>query len=148
MHGVQSTTRYRKTGGVRKTGLSSSPDQRRQKSGAKGGRAARRAARLRRLEQSQQSWTPVIAPDDVGPFDSLVHAATYLNDYSTHYDSNPPTPSEGFPYTPRSPVSRPEYTMVDPDGLKIGMEDTPANEARGPEFLFQHPFDAGLDDPW
>jgi hypothetical protein len=148
IHGVQSTTRYRKTGGARKTGLSGSPDQRRQRSGAKGGRAARRAARLRRLEQSRQNWTPVNTPDDVGPFDSLVHAGSYLNDYSNHCDSSPPTPSEGFPYTPRSPISRPECTTVDTSRLKMDLEDTSTSESRAQEFLFQHHFNAGLADPW
>ena len=105
-HGVQSTTRYRKTGGVRKTGMSGSPDFRRQRSGAKGGRAARRAARLRRLEQSHSSWTPMMTQEDIGPFNHLVHAANYLNDYSPQYDSYPPTPSENYPNTPRSPVQR------------------------------------------
>lgn len=82
-HGVQSTTRYRKTGVARKSGLNSSPDLQRQRSGAKGGRAARRAARLRRLEQtpSRPTWSPMLTAQSLEPFNNLVHAATYMQDF-------------------------------------------------------------------
>ena len=148
MHGVQSTTRYRKTGGVRKTGLGGSPDYRRQRSGAKGGRAARRAARLRRLEQSHSSWTPIVTPEDAGSFNHLVHAVNYLADYPPNYDSSPPTPSENFPYTPKSPVQRYRYSI---DGTSGGKPDTMGpngDERRSQDILYQHRFDAPLDDPW
>lgn len=49
-HGVQSTTRYRKTGTSRKN-CGRSPAVPRQRSGAKGGIAARRSARLRHLRR-------------------------------------------------------------------------------------------------
>lgn len=49
-HGVQSTTRYRKTGTSRKN-CGRSPALQRQKSGAKGGIAARHSARLRHLRR-------------------------------------------------------------------------------------------------
>src|SRR5436190_24148529 len=53
--GVQSTTRYRKTGSGKKSHNSGTPAPLRQRSGARGGRAARRAAKLRRNEQDQFS---------------------------------------------------------------------------------------------
>ena len=147
MHGVQSTTRYRKTGGVRKTGLSGSPDYRRQRSGAKGGRAARRAARLRRMEQSHTNWGPITS-DEVDSFNHLVHAANYLNEYSPHYDSAPPTPSESFPYTPRSPTHRLECPVDGSGAVKLESFGLNSHELRGQDMLFQHPFETPMEDPW
>ncbi|KIX08199.1 uncharacterized protein Z518_02855 [Rhinocladiella mackenziei CBS 650.93] len=57
-NGVQSTTRYRKTGGAKRSLASQVPAIQRQRSGAKGGRAARRAARQRRQERSFVSDRP------------------------------------------------------------------------------------------
>lgn len=51
VHGVESTTRYRKAGVNKKPDKSQAPQQRRQLAGAKGGRAARSAAMLKSRQQ-------------------------------------------------------------------------------------------------
>ncbi|EHY56875.1 hypothetical protein ABEF95_012058 [Exophiala dermatitidis] len=63
-HGVQSTTRYRKTGGARKVTSNRAPAIQRQRSGARGGRAARWAARQRRPGNSlhTEGTTPSCSP--------------------------------------------------------------------------------------
>ncbi len=148
MHGVQSTTRYRKTGSVRKSITAGSPDFRRQRSGAKGGRAARRAARLRRLEQSHSNWVPTMTHEDVTPFNHLVHAAHYLNDPSAQYDSNAPTPSESFPYTPESPMQSFDCSADDWSGGKLDTMAGNRHELRGKNMVFQHSCDTQLEEPW
>jgi hypothetical protein len=145
MHGVQSTTRYRKTGGVKKTGVGGSPDYRRQRSGAKGGRAARRAARLRRLEQSYPHWAPITTPEDAGPFNNLEHTVNYLNDYYSHYDSSPPTPSENFPYTPRSPGHRTDRVLDVANREDAEGQWMNANGLSAQDFLCRPHFDTVLD---
>ncbi|RMZ87675.1 hypothetical protein DV736_g5102, partial [Chaetothyriales sp. CBS 134916] len=72
-NGVQSTTRYRKNGGTRRSALHGRPNAVRARSGAKGGRAARRAARFRQKEQSPYpAWAFPVQIDDMGPFNHLV----------------------------------------------------------------------------
>ena len=150
MHGVQSTTRYRKTGGARKAGLGGSPDYRRQRSGAKGGRAARRAARLRRLEQSSPYWAPVIHHDDAGPFNNLVHAANYLSDYSPHYDnSSPPTPSEAYSYRSTSPVQRFNCGLQARVGVSVDvLGEAGQRSFGGSDAMFQQGFQDKEEDMW
>lgn len=148
MNGVQSTTRYRKTGGVRKSGLSGSPDYRRQRSGAKGGRAARRAARLRRMEQHHADWAPG-SPHGISGFDSLVQAANYLpHDYSANCDSSPATPTESLPYTPRSPTQRLDCGLYNTSAMKMDAIGASTDELRGQDFLFQQQVQGRMDDPW
>lgn len=50
-NGVQSTTRYRKQAGSKKSQKSEHPAPQRQRSGAKGGRAAKKSAKTRRVVQ-------------------------------------------------------------------------------------------------
>ncbi|KAJ9645462.1 hypothetical protein H2204_001042 [Knufia peltigerae] len=58
-NGIQSTTRYRKTGGGKRHNGHRAPAIQRQRSGAKGGRAASRAARQRRQENPYVTSTPL-----------------------------------------------------------------------------------------
>lgn len=99
-NGVQSTTRYRKTGGGKRTLGSRIPAIQRQRSGAKGGRAARRTARQRRQEQSFVTDAPFSASPDTPPYSD---ASEYQGlDY---YDLHPAITS--WPLTPMED-NRPE----------------------------------------
>ena len=149
-HGVQSTTRYRKTGVARKSGLNSSPDLQRQRSGAKGGRAARRAARLRRLEQtpSRPTWSPMLTAQSLEPFNNLVHAATYMQDFPMTRTGSPPTPPEYSAYTPTSPnVQHQLPTSITHDPKCSEIEES--SSAYHPhDMLFSQAYDDAYDGSW
>lgn len=94
-HGVQSTTRYRKTGTTKKGVGSRIPAIQRQRSGAKGGRAARRAARLKRQEEGQRRTRTVLTEN--GSQISFGHSRSPLPiapDQWSNYSYSPTTPAE------------------------------------------------------
>ena len=149
-HGVQSTTRYRKTGVARKSGLNSSPDLQRQRSGAKGGRAARRAARLRRLEQTptHTTWSPMLSPQDLEPFNNLVQAANYVQDFSMTRSGSPPTPPEHSAFTPPSPNVQHQLPASITHDLKCNdIEDT-SNAYQPQDMLFSPAYEESYDGSW
>ncbi|EXJ83302.1 hypothetical protein A1O1_06921 [Capronia coronata CBS 617.96] len=92
-HGVQSTTRYRKTAGAKRMGGTRTAAIQRQRSGARGGRAARWAARQRRQENPHVAdATPSASPatpsySDVSEYQSF--------DYNYH-----PSAMLSWPMTP------------------------------------------------
>ena len=108
--GVQSTTRYRKSGSSKKASHQRTPAVQRQKSGAKGGQAARRAAKMRARQRpgrsDAQSLTP-ISLKDPSHEDRVTYYCKTETDYFTSYD--PETPEDhlfvtaagmdGFPAT-------------------------------------------------
>jgi len=117
-NGVQSTTRYRKSGTGRRTLGHGIPAAQRQRSGARGGRAARRGARQRREEQSTitnltSSSSPITPPySDVSGCQSF----DYHDRHGRAYRSWPMTPADGNQHladdairyislSPRSPLS-------------------------------------------
>lgn len=87
-YGVQSTTRYRKTGAAKKGAPNRTPAIQRQRSGAKGGKAARRAARLKR--QGAQNASPYA--------NSRCSMPSTPQDEWSSYTYSPVTPSES-PFT-------------------------------------------------
>ncbi|KAL8785167.1 MAG: hypothetical protein Q9213_003513 [Squamulea squamosa] len=64
VHGVKSTTRYRKSGSNKRVAKSGHPAPERQRSGARGGKAARNAAKIRRSTRINipRSWNPEDIP--------------------------------------------------------------------------------------
>jgi len=94
-NGVQSTTRYRKTGSAKKTNLNRVPAVQRQRSGAKGGQAARRAAKLRRREQAE--YRQLVSPlQALSTLSSFGYSDSYSCTAETAYLSNyaPVTPPD------------------------------------------------------
>ena len=94
-HGVQSTTRYRKTGTCKKAVSNRIPAIQRQRSGAKGGRAARRAARLKRQEEGQGRARTVLGEGETPT--SFGHSRSPLSiaqDQWSSYSCSPTTPAE------------------------------------------------------
>ena len=94
-HGVQSTTRYRKTGTAKKGVSNRVPAIQRQQSGAKGGRAARRAARLKRQGEDQRRAKTV--PPEIETPTSFGHSGSPLSiaqDHWSSYSCSPTTPAE------------------------------------------------------
>lgn len=106
-HGVQSTTRYRKQNNSRKSAYSRDLDWKRQNSGSKGGKASRKATQMRRLGAA--AWASGCPPDELRPFDQLVHAATLMSDHPGTRRSSPLSPSDCHPCTPRTPIPDQEY---------------------------------------
>ena len=148
-NGIQSTTRYRKHGGVRKSALNGKPDTLRAKSGAKGGRAARRAARLRQMEQSpHMSWVSPVTPNDLTPFNHLLHAANALNDFPPTRSNSPPSPPEQYPYTPRSPGPREGYSTHDRPSTKYEGGEGTFDGCSLQNQHFSQLFDDNFDDAW
>ena len=105
-NGVQSTTRYRKTGSGKKAPGSRTPAPLRQRSGARGGRAARRAAKLRRNEHCHQpdrlSFTNFATPPDayLG-----IHARPCDVDYISVCTPTTPTNNPSFGLSSATNVS-------------------------------------------
>lgn len=90
----------------------------------------------------------MMTQEDVGPYNHLVHAANYLNDQPPQYDSYPPTPSDSFLYTPRSPVLKFQSSSNGTTGGKLDIVGGITHELKDPDVLFQHPFDAPLEEPY
>lgn len=94
-NGVQSTTRYRKSGGGKRP-LTRTPALQRQRSGARGGRAARRSARYRRQEQlCLDHPTPSSCSPDTPSYSDVSDCG--LDNHESHaaFRSCPLTPLEG-----------------------------------------------------
>ena len=148
-NGVQSTTRYRKTGGARKSALNGRPDAQRARSGAKGGRAARRAARLRQIEQSPYlPWSAPVTPSELGSFDQLVQAANAMNEFPRPRSNSPPSPVEQEPYTPCSIGSRGEFAPTSSHGMKYESGANFFDEYSSQDLLFPQNFDNHFNDSW
>lgn len=94
-NGVQSTTRYRKTGAGKKPLGSRAPAIQRQRSGAKGGRAARRTAARQRYQEQY-------APTDHTPSGST--PSTPYSDYSEYPGSDYHDLQPAIRSWPMSPV--------------------------------------------
>jgi hypothetical protein len=133
-HGVQSTTRYRKTGRTRKTGIGGTPDELRQRSGRKGGR---------RREEIPASWTSSIPAPDSDGLSSLANAASFMQDFSGNYDSCASTPSEYPPFTPRSPIYGTPYPMFEHIGDKSNTGGV-MGKVLGQDYQFQTHFEPGM----
>ncbi|KAK5047664.1 hypothetical protein LTR84_006329 [Exophiala bonariae] len=96
LHGVQSTTRYRKSGGGRRTLISRTPALQRQKSGARGGRAARRSARYRHQDQVYLDHpTPSSCSPDTPSYSDVSDSGFDNPDFHPGFRSCPLTPLEG-----------------------------------------------------
>jgi len=94
-HGVQSTTRYRKTGTSKKAVSNRIPAIQRQRSGAKGGRAARRAARLKRQGESQRrARTVPLESETPTSFSFCRSPLSTAQDQWSSYSCSPTTPAE------------------------------------------------------
>lgn len=91
-HGVQSTTRYRKSGPAKKGGGSKGPAIQRQRSGAKGGRAARRAAHLRRHMETPPRTIPHVAEEYPHGFASPTISSP--QDAWSNISASPATPTD------------------------------------------------------
>lgn len=145
-HGVQSTTRYRKTGGVKRGTSNRVPAIQRQRSGAKGGRAACRAARLRRQEQNVQSQPATVSSINSPPYPSTTGSATPSHyDYQSAYDYSPATPAYEQPLT-SSYMFPCAYTSNVPMELKFEDNDFKVREQQLQECLFPQPSDSAFEE--
>ncbi|KEF56763.1 uncharacterized protein A1O9_06953 [Exophiala aquamarina CBS 119918] len=94
-NGVQSTTRYRKSGGGKRP-LTRAPALQRQRSGARGGRAARRSARYRRQAQlCLDHPTPSSYSPDTPSYSDISDCGLDNQEFRPAFRSCPLTPLEG-----------------------------------------------------
>jgi hypothetical protein len=127
--GVQSTTRYRKTGSGKKTHTSRAPAPLRQRSGARGGRAARRAAKLRRNEQDRFS-DRLSFPGLPSPPNSYAGIGLdgTTNDADFMSIRTPTTPTNDLAYNFSAAFNIPDYATEVPL-FYSGEEDYPDHRA-------------------
>ncbi|KAK5552353.1 hypothetical protein LTR46_009683 [Exophiala xenobiotica] len=117
-NGVQSTTRYRKTGGGKRMGQRA-PAIQRQRSGAKGGRAASRAARQRRQENPFVTSTPLTASpatpysdiSDYQSFDYNELRPTVRSWSMTTVDDQQPLPDDPMQHLSFSPQRSMDFSL-------------------------------------
>ena len=145
-NGVQSTTRYRKTGGAKKTNLNRVPAVQRQRSGAKGGQAARRAAKLRRREQAeyQQLVSPLQALSTPSSFEcSDPYACTAETDYLSNYAPVTPPDDRLFGVSNALPLAP---NSIEPQRFKMDGGHVDENEQSMHDLGAHGLSDACIDD--
>lgn len=99
-NGVQSTTRYRKTGGGKRPLGTRTPAYQRQKSGAKGARAARQVTKIRRRGQNLlEHPSPSSCSPGTPSYSDLSDYGFDNHDYHPTFSSCPLTPVEGHAHT-------------------------------------------------
>ncbi|RMZ78394.1 hypothetical protein DV738_g3897, partial [Chaetothyriales sp. CBS 135597] len=149
-NGVQSTTRYRKNGGTRRSALHGRPNAVRARSGAKGGRAARRAARFRQKEQSPYlTWASPTPIDDMGAFNQLVNAATTLRDSPPTGISGSPSPVEQQQrYVPSSTSFQNKFPLEMGNYLKADPVEVTFDEFKSQNLFLSEHLGGNLDDSW
>jgi len=147
-HGVQSTTRYRKTATAKKGVSNRAPAIQRQRSGAKGGRAARRAARLKRQGEDQRR-AKTILPESETPI-SLGYSRSPLSiaqDQWSSYSCSPTTPAEDqFLNTTYSLPHRSYYEYDQELGSKQETETIPYEDEQLRQMLSQPMSDDAFED--
>ncbi|KAL9621424.1 MAG: hypothetical protein Q9160_004184 [Pyrenula sp. 1 TL-2023] len=142
-HGVESTTRYRNKGNLKKSSRSRLPAPQRQKSGAKGGRAARRAAKQRQSEFDRSF------PAQGGPSPRFNESAAIGAMFRTSYpvSTSPVTPI--LDTTMSYPISADQlFSSDDMADQSTSHASVRAEATAVPKTFLEHSEEQWQNDPW